>query len=384
MKSRLVSRLSCGNGAATWTRSRFCGTISGANGNCRPGRRPYCRPWPSDSRTSFPAFPYEAVSDRPARDFPSPLEFLEEDLRIVVRHAEDRGHLAGRAPPDALKDRPDRGFGRVEGLRHEVRVDLPEDVLEHLPGLPSVQPGRHVAPTDFERWEPGDFKGFTFLAVLPKRLFRGPVVQRLRERVDIEADGPRDVRLDAPPVDPSSLDAPRLAQRPQIPSADVDPLEFRGFRGDAGGPRRGEVVRRPDHLGRIPRHLVLRRDRLEEREDGGGPPPPGHPGPLLPHRREVLEESAYPHGHLDRVRIDHLEAAHHRLAAPAPHVVGIRVPDDSEGRRHMPASPAGAQRPRKKFSVLEAATGFGSGRRAATLPARGPRGHPRAFPPRSR
>src|SRR3989442_2850393 len=293
MKSRLVSRLSCGDGAATWTRSRYCGPIWCANGNCRPGRRPYCRPWPSDSRTSFPAFPYEAVSDRPARDFPAPLEFLEEALRIVVRHAEDRGHLAGRASPEALKDRRDRGFGRVEGSRHEVRVDLPEDVLEHLPGLPSVQPGRHVAPTDFERREPGDFKALAFLAVLPKCLFRGPVVQRLREHIDIEADGPRDVRLDAPPVDPSSLDAPRLAQRPQIPSADVDPLEFCGFRRDAGGPRPYEVVRRLEHLGRIHRHLVLLPDRLAEREDGGGATPSGHPGPLLPDRREILEESPH-------------------------------------------------------------------------------------------
>src|SRR3989442_11805376 len=188
MRSRLVSRRSCANGAATWTRSRFCGTIWCANGNCRPARRPYRRPWPSDSRTSFPAFPHEAVSDRPARDFPAPLEFLEEDLRIVVRHAEDRGHLSGRASPEALKDRRDRRLGRVEGLRHEVRVDLPEHVLEYLPGLPSVHPGGHAAPPDFARSEPGDFTAFTFLAVLPKRLFRGPVVQRLRERVDIEAD----------------------------------------------------------------------------------------------------------------------------------------------------------------------------------------------------
>src|SRR5256712_13106833 len=127
MKSRLVSRLSCGNGAATWTRSRFCGTISCANGNCRPGRRPYCRPWPSDSRTSFPAFPYEAVSDRPARDFPAPLEFLEEDIRLVVRQAEDRGHLAGRASPEALKARRDSGIGRVEGHLHEVQIYIPYD-----------------------------------------------------------------------------------------------------------------------------------------------------------------------------------------------------------------------------------------------------------------
>src|SRR5712691_517563 len=384
MRSRPVSRLSCGDGAETWTRSRSCGTIWCTNGTCRPGRRPYCRPWPPDSRPSLPAFPHEAAPDRPARDFPAPLEFLEEDLRVVVRNAEDCGHLSGRASPEALKDRRNRGFGRVEGLRHEVRVDLPEDVLEHLPGLPSVQPGRHVAPTDFDCRETGDFEAFAFLAVLSKRLFRGPVVQRVREGVDIESDGPRDVRLDGAPVDPSSLDAPRLAQRPQIPSADIDPLEFRGFRGDAGGPCRCEVVRRLEHLARIHRHPVLCRDRLEERDDGGVPLPSGHPGPLLPHRREILEESAHPDGHADGVRVDHLEAAHHRLAAPAPYVVGIRVPDDSEGRRHMPASLAGAQRPRKKFSVLEATTGFDSVRRApAPLPS-GLLAYPRAFPPRLR
>src|SRR5207245_6737195 len=126
---------------------------------------PYPAPWPPDSRPSFPAFPHEAVSDRPARDFPAPLEFLEKDLRIVVRHAEDRGHLSGRATPEALKDRRDRRLGRVEGLRHEVRVDLPEHVLAHLPGLPTIQPGGTVAPPASERWTPGGFEAVTFLAV---------------------------------------------------------------------------------------------------------------------------------------------------------------------------------------------------------------------------
>src|SRR6266540_5884397 len=82
-------------------------------------------------------FPYEAVPDCPRAYRAPPRELLEEDFRIVIRHAEDRSDLARRAPVVPVEEGEDRFLRRVEDLRDDIGVDLPQDVLEDLPWLPS-------------------------------------------------------------------------------------------------------------------------------------------------------------------------------------------------------------------------------------------------------
>src|SRR3989441_4803149 len=137
----------------------------------------------------------------------------------------------------------------------------------------------------------------------------------------------------------SSLEAPCLSQSTEIPPSLIGTLEVRGLRRDARRPRRIKVVGRVDHRVRRHRHAVLARDRLEERTHGVFPAAAGHARPLLPDGAEVLEESALARLDLDRVRVAYLEAADRRLESPAPDVVRVSVPDDSDRWVHARPGP---------------------------------------------
>src|SRR6266508_6108717 len=65
-------------------------------------------------------FPDEPVPDCPRAYRASPRELLEEDFRIVVRHAEDRGDLAGPAPVVPVEEGEDRLLRRLEHVRYDI------------------------------------------------------------------------------------------------------------------------------------------------------------------------------------------------------------------------------------------------------------------------
>src|SRR3990170_1541098 len=274
--------------------------------------------------------PQDATPDGPPHHVPATLELLEEDLRVVVRGSQDGGDLTGRAPVVPPEHVDDGGLRRVDRAGNEPGLDLPEDVLEHLPRLPAVDPDGRVASGHRERGKPRDLLPRALLAVRPERGRRAAVGEGAPERAHVEPRLPRDLDLHGPSVDPAPVEGPRLPQGPEVPPALVAALELRGLRRDARGPRRFEVLHGLDHRPRVHGHPVLGPDRIEERLDGRQPAAAGHPRPLLPHGAEVLEETALADLEAHGVRVENLEPAHRLLAAPAPDVVRVREPGDVE------------------------------------------------------
>src|SRR5207244_12890774 len=153
---------------------------------------------------------------------------------------------------------------------------------------------RFVRATNHERREAANPESLTFVAISLERVVRGTVFQGPRKCLDVKAGLLCDRRLDVFPVNASSLEAPRLPQSTEVPPSLIGALEIRGFRRDARGPRRIEVVGGVDHRVRRHGHAMLARDRLEERAHGVLPAAAGHARPLLPDGAEVLEAPALP------------------------------------------------------------------------------------------
>src|SRR6266545_6509601 len=180
-------------------------------------------------------FPDEAFPDRPRAQPAAARELFEEEFRIVVRHAEDRGDLARRAPVVPAEEGEDRFLRRVEDLRDDIGVDLPQDVLEHLPRLPPVDARGRMLPRDLERRESRDLVPLAFLAVRAERGFGTAVVESRFERVRVQSGFARDLQLHAAAVDRPAIEAPRLPQRAQVPLTGVAALPFGRLHGDACG-----------------------------------------------------------------------------------------------------------------------------------------------------
>src|SRR6266498_970015 len=85
--------------------------------------------------------------------------------------------LARRAPVVPAEEGEDRFLRRVEDLRDDIGVDLPQDVLEHLPRLPPVDARGRMLPRDLERRESRDLVPLAFLAVRAERGFGTAVVE---------------------------------------------------------------------------------------------------------------------------------------------------------------------------------------------------------------
>src|SRR5437773_5982778 len=152
--------------------------------------------------------PYESISHDSSVQFPISLEFLEEQLGVIIGDAQDRSHFSGCPvfrQAQQVHDGPLRG---LEDLSLEVRIDLPQHVLEHLPRLPSVQPRRRLTLTDREGRESADLEAFAFLAVPLERLLRAAVFERFAEGLHVETGLSRDIGLDLDAVDGSGVEAP--------------------------------------------------------------------------------------------------------------------------------------------------------------------------------
>src|SRR5205823_7646172 len=206
---------------------------------------------------------------------------------------------------------------RIGDIPNDGRLDLVEDILEDLPWLPSIQPRGHLALANREGRESGDLEALALLAVFFERPLRSPVLEGLGERIDVESNLPRDIRLDSDPVNRPCVQAPGFAEGPEVSPTGMGSLQVGRLRGDACRPRRIEVLDRLDHTVRVHWHLMLRADRLKERADGVGPSASRHPRPLLADRRKVLEQPSLADAEFHGVRICDLEAPDHRLAAPA-------------------------------------------------------------------
>src|SRR5712691_4763077 len=149
-----------------------------------------------------------------------------------------------------------------------MRFHVPHDFLERVPRPPSVDLPRLILPPNHECWETADPEGLAFVTVALERFIRGVVIEGADERVDIEARFLGDLRLDVLSVNAPSVEAPRLAEASEVPPSLVGALEVRGLRGDTGGPRRIEIVRRIGHRIRGHRHAMLARYGLEKGTHG--------------------------------------------------------------------------------------------------------------------
>ena len=112
----------------------------------------------------------------------------------------------------------DRLLGRPEDFPLEVRIDPTQHVLENFPGLPSVQPCRHLSSTDREGGESSDLEAFAFLAISLERLPCASVLEGLSECLHIETHFPRDLGLDLDSVNGAGIEAPRFSESSQVPS----------------------------------------------------------------------------------------------------------------------------------------------------------------------
>src|SRR2546427_10468978 len=88
------------------------------------------------------------------------------------------------------------------------------------------------------------------------------------------------------------FEAPRLPQATEVAPSLIRALQVRGLRGDAGRPRRIEIVRGIEHRVRVHRHAMLARYRGEERAHGVLPAAPRHPRPLPPPPAEIFAAPA--------------------------------------------------------------------------------------------
>src|SRR3989449_8117386 len=265
-------------------------------------------------------------------------QLLEEDLRVVVGCSEDRRELGGGHHAISLDEIQRRFLVRFDGSGLQVGIHVPQDFFERVPGPPSVHVPGLVVSSDHERRETADAQRLAFVSVPLERLVRGPVVQGLDERVDLEVGLLGDLRLDGPRMYASSLEAPRLPQATEIAPTLIGSLDVRGLRGDARRPRRIEIVGGIEHRVRVHRHPMLAGHGLEERADGIFPAASGHPRPLFSHGAEVLEQAALARLDPDGVRVADLQTADRWLEAPAPDVVRVGVPDHANRRAHARVS----------------------------------------------
>src|SRR5439155_531563 len=147
-------------------------------------------------------------------DLSAVLEFLEEELRVIVGDTQDRGDFASRPTPASFEEVQDRFHCRVDPLTLDPRIDLAKDILEHFPRLPSIETRGEFSPADRERRESADLEPFAFGSVRLEGGLRAAVLQGCREFGDIEPDFAGDFRLYRFPMDRSSVETPSLAQGP--------------------------------------------------------------------------------------------------------------------------------------------------------------------------
>src|SRR5207237_10424997 len=128
-------------------------------------------------------------------DLSAVLEFLEEELRVIVGDTQDRGDFASRQTPACCEEVQDRFHYRVDSLSLDARIDLTKDILEHFPRLPSMETRGDFSSAYRERWESADLEPFAFGSVRLEGGFRAAVLQGCRKFGDIEPDFAGDFRL---------------------------------------------------------------------------------------------------------------------------------------------------------------------------------------------
>src|SRR5207245_671816 len=116
-----------------------------------------------------------------------------------------------------------------------------------IPWPPSVHLPSLVVSTNHKRRETADAQRLAFVSVSLERVARRAVVEGLDERVDVQAGLFGDLRLNVLQMNAAPFEAPCLPQATEVAPSLIRALQVRGLRGDAGRPRRIEIVRGSEH-----------------------------------------------------------------------------------------------------------------------------------------